>query len=172
MTSTTTTREAVNHPPHYGGGDNPYEHIKVCRAWGLNYELGNATKYICRAGKKSENPIEDLKKAAWYIKAEIERLEEAKPKINLDIDISVSPQNKQIIIDLIEESVKEISEMRGKALPTDITGDKMVLLNCATCGGACTIKDADGIARTCLACRGTGQPDQGDQPTAASLHPG
>jgi len=67
--------ELVNHPAHYGGGDNPYEHIKVCDAWGLNYRLGNATKYICRAGKKSPNAIEDLKKALWYIQSEIERLE-------------------------------------------------------------------------------------------------
>lgn len=67
-----TTTEAVNHPAHYGGGDNPYEHIKVSRAWGLNYELGNATKYICRAGKKND-AIEDLKKAAWYVHAEIQR---------------------------------------------------------------------------------------------------
>lgn len=66
-------REAVNHPPHYGG-DTTYEHIKVVRAWGLNYELGNATKYICRAGKKDQSKtLEDLEKAVWYLQAEIER---------------------------------------------------------------------------------------------------
>jgi hypothetical protein len=67
--------EAVDHPAHYGGADNVYEHIKVCDAWGLNYRLGNATKYIARAGKKTENPIEDLRKAVWYLNSEIERLE-------------------------------------------------------------------------------------------------
>lgn len=67
--------EKVDHPIHYGGKESPYEHIKVCDAWGLNYRLGNATKYICRAGKKSPNAIEDLKKALWYIQSEIERLE-------------------------------------------------------------------------------------------------
>jgi hypothetical protein len=67
--------EIVNHPTHYGGGDNPYEHIKVCDAWGLNYRLGNATKYICRAGKKTPDTLTDLKKALWYIQSEIERLE-------------------------------------------------------------------------------------------------
>lgn len=67
-------KETVNHPAHYGGGENPYEHIKVVRAWGLNYELGNATKYICRAGKKNaETDIEDLEKARWYLDAEIQR---------------------------------------------------------------------------------------------------
>jgi hypothetical protein len=69
------TREAVDHPAHYGGADNVYEHIKVCDAWGLNYRLGNATKYIARAGKKTENPLEDLKKARWYLDSEIKRLE-------------------------------------------------------------------------------------------------
>ena len=67
--------EAVDHPLHYGGKDNLYEHIKVADAWGLNYRLGNATKYIARAGKKTANPIEDLKKARWYLDSEIQRLE-------------------------------------------------------------------------------------------------
>lgn len=65
--------ETVDHPSHYGG-DTTYEHIKVVHAWGLNYELGNATKYICRAGKKDQSKaVEDLEKAAWYLRAEIER---------------------------------------------------------------------------------------------------
>lgn len=68
-------KETVDHPAHYGGADNPYEHIKVADAWGLNYRLGNATKYIARAGKKTDNPIEDLKKARWYLDSEIQRLE-------------------------------------------------------------------------------------------------
>lgn len=67
-------KETVNHPTHYGG-DTVYEHIKVVEAWGLNYALGNATKYIARAGKKTENAVEDLRKAIWYIQHEIERLE-------------------------------------------------------------------------------------------------
>src|SRR5215211_4284522 len=63
-------REAIDHPAHYGG-DSLYEHIKVVEAWGLGYALGNATKYIARAGKKTENPVEDLKKARWYLDWEI-----------------------------------------------------------------------------------------------------
>lgn len=64
---------AVDHPPHYGGDNNPYEAIKVIEAWGLGFCLGNAIKYISRAGKKG-NRIEDLKKAAWYINREIEKV--------------------------------------------------------------------------------------------------
>jgi len=59
--------EKVNHPDHYGGESNPYEAIKVIEAWDLNFHLGNVVKYISRAGKKSKNSVEDLKKAEWYL---------------------------------------------------------------------------------------------------------
>lgn len=62
---------AVNHPAHYGGADNPYEAIKVIEAWGLGFCLGNAAKYIARAGKKGD-AIEDLEKARWYLDREIQ----------------------------------------------------------------------------------------------------
>lgn len=65
-------KEAVNHPQHYGGADNPYEAIKVIEAWSLGFNLGNAVKYIARAGRKGDR-LEDLKKAAWYLNREIER---------------------------------------------------------------------------------------------------
>ena len=44
----------VEHPAHYGGENNPYEAIKVIEAWSLNFNLGNAVKYISRAGKKGD----------------------------------------------------------------------------------------------------------------------
>jgi hypothetical protein len=61
---------AVDHPAHYGGADNPYEAIKVIEAWDLGFNLGNAVKYVSRAGKKGD-AIEDLRKAAWYLEREI-----------------------------------------------------------------------------------------------------
>lgn len=68
--------EAVNHPPHYGGEDNPYEAIKVILAWGLGFCLGNTVKYVARAGKKDPaKRLEDLKKARWYLDREITELE-------------------------------------------------------------------------------------------------
>lgn len=66
--------DMINHPPHYLKGDPTYETIKVIEAWGLDFCLGNAIKYISRAGKKGD-AVEDLKKARWYLTREIERLE-------------------------------------------------------------------------------------------------
>jgi len=72
--------ERGDHPAHYGGAESRYEHVKVCRAWKLDQLafLYNCTKYICRAasGKhKKVKQLEDLKKAQWYLSAEIERRE-------------------------------------------------------------------------------------------------
>tara|TARA_R110000824_G_scaffold112198_2_gene261279 strand:- start:360 stop:620 length:261 start_codon:yes stop_codon:yes gene_type:complete len=65
--------EKVNHPSHYGGEENLYEAIKVIESWDLGFNLGNAVKYISRAGKKI-NKLEDLEKASWYINREINKL--------------------------------------------------------------------------------------------------
>ena len=59
-------------PKYYGGEDNVYEAIKVIEAWQLGFCLGNVLKYIARAGKKTENRQEDLKKALWYLQREID----------------------------------------------------------------------------------------------------
>ena len=66
--------EHINHPAHYGGQDNPYEAIKVIEAWDLGFSLGNAVKYIARAGKKNaDTREEDLRKAIWYLERELGR---------------------------------------------------------------------------------------------------
>lgn len=63
--------DAVNHPPHYGTIPS-VECIDVVRH--MNFNRGNAIKYIWRAGSKG-NEIEDLRKAIWYLENEIKRLE-------------------------------------------------------------------------------------------------
>ena len=70
------THDPVNRPSHYAEG-RQYEPIAVIEDWQLNYRLGNAVKYISRAGRKN-NAIEDLRKAVWYIEREIETLEGAR----------------------------------------------------------------------------------------------
>jgi len=67
----------VDHPQHYGGGDNVYEAIKVIEAWDLGFNLGNTVKYIARCGKKDDE-LQELKKASWYLQREIAKLENAK----------------------------------------------------------------------------------------------
>lgn len=66
--------DAVNHPSHYTDGG--IETIDFIEAKKLPYHLGNAVKYISRAGKKDQNKtIEDLQKAEWYIERYIKVLE-------------------------------------------------------------------------------------------------
>ena len=74
-------KELINHPSHYGGVNNPYEAIKVIRAWDLSFTLGNTVKYISRAGKKDGNSmLQDLKKALWYLNDEIMEIEKNNKK--------------------------------------------------------------------------------------------
>jgi hypothetical protein len=50
----------------------------VTIAEAFNFNLGNCIKYIWRAGLKSQDPVEDLKKAAQYIKFEIARIQRSR----------------------------------------------------------------------------------------------
>jgi hypothetical protein len=70
---TELTKEMVNHPAHYGG-DNPLEVIKIIDHYKLPFSLGNTIKYVLRSDSKG-NKLEDLKKAAWYLQHEINKLE-------------------------------------------------------------------------------------------------
>ena len=64
----------VNHPSHYTSGK--IEVIDFIEDKELGFHLGNAVKYISRAGRKNPDKIvEDLQKAVWYINREIGRLE-------------------------------------------------------------------------------------------------
>jgi len=63
--------EGVDHPTHYRS-DSGLEAIDVIEAWGLGFNLGNALKYIARAGLKNpETMKQDLEKALWYLKREL-----------------------------------------------------------------------------------------------------
>ncbi len=67
------TNDAVNHPSHYT--DGKIEVIDYIEDKKLGYHLGNAVKYISRAGKKDPSKtVEDLRKAIWYLQREIDRL--------------------------------------------------------------------------------------------------
>lgn len=62
--------DSVNHPAHYTFGR--YEVIDVIEDWGLDYHIGNAVKYLARAGRKDPaKELEDMEKAQWYLERAI-----------------------------------------------------------------------------------------------------
>ncbi len=64
--------DPVHHPKHYTSHPSGIECIDVTRH--MNFNRGNAVKYIWRAGEKGP-AVEDLKKSIWYLQDEIRRLE-------------------------------------------------------------------------------------------------
>lgn len=58
------SHDAVHHPDHYTAGG--IECIDYIEAKDLGYHLGNAVKYISRAGLKG-NKLQDIEKAIWYL---------------------------------------------------------------------------------------------------------
>ncbi|MFI9202613.1 DUF3310 domain-containing protein [Streptomyces sp. NPDC053048] len=69
-----TVGDSVSQPSHYTWLPNGVEVIDLTEH--LNFNRGNAVKYIARAGKKDPSAeLEDLRKARWYVNREIERIE-------------------------------------------------------------------------------------------------
>lgn len=67
------SNDMVNHPAHYTDGN--IEVIDFIEDKNLGFCLGNAVKYIARAGKKDpDKEVEDLQKAVWYINRRIKEL--------------------------------------------------------------------------------------------------
>lgn len=88
MKNTDNTKDLVNHPPHYTWLKElcGIEVIDITRH--MNFNLGNAIKYILRAGHKTEEgysnidkTVQDLEKAAWYINDEIHRIQQSKESL-------------------------------------------------------------------------------------------
>ena len=57
----------VPHSPHYNGT----EVLDLIESYGLGFNLGNAIKYVARAGRKGER-ASDLQKALFYIQRELD----------------------------------------------------------------------------------------------------
>lgn len=71
--------DQVNHPKHYTSDPSGIECIDITRH--RNFNIGNAIKYLWRAGLKEDKDrklidkqVEDLNKAIWYLVDEIHRL--------------------------------------------------------------------------------------------------
>lgn len=67
--------DQVNHPSHYQC--DGFEVIDIIEKFELGFNLGNVIKYILRSDKKDDT-IQDLEKAIWYLKREIEKLRSKK----------------------------------------------------------------------------------------------
>lgn len=66
--------ERVDHPRHYNSHPSGVECIDIAEH--LSFNVGNAMKYLWRAGLKPEaDVVDDLHKARWYIEREVTRLE-------------------------------------------------------------------------------------------------
>ena len=66
--------DPVNHPSHYTDHPSGVECITVTEH--MNFNIGNAIKYLWRVGMK-DAAVVDLQKAAWYIQREINRIDGA-----------------------------------------------------------------------------------------------
>lgn len=74
-----TKNDTVDHPSHYNRHPSGVECIDIVETFTFN--IGNAMKYLWRAGLKSGDRIEDLRKAVWYVNREIQRLEKEPAKV-------------------------------------------------------------------------------------------
>lgn len=71
--SAPVAHDPINHPKHYTSHPSGIETIEITRH--MNFNRGNAVKYLMRAGLKDPaKEVEDLQKAAWYIQDEIKRI--------------------------------------------------------------------------------------------------
>ena len=72
--------DAIEHPAYYTQGIECMDYIE---SHALNYARGNVIKYMTRAGLKDKSKeAEDLKKAEWYLRREISRVEREGGKQN------------------------------------------------------------------------------------------
>lgn len=63
--------DSIDHPPHYNASPSGVECIDVVEH--MTFNIGNAVKYLWRAGLKGDLR-EDLKKARWYIDRELQKI--------------------------------------------------------------------------------------------------
>lgn len=137
MSEKTNYHDPVNHPAHYT--DGKYETIDYIEQEGFGFHLGNAVKYISRAGKKDpEKKIEDLKKAVWYIDRAMEAWNKCYLKKTMDSSRynDDKPDSKILIGDyLYDKGITEFELQQaliyldGVRSMEDLSLAKMYLMN-------------------------------------------
>lgn len=119
----TNTEDMVNSPKHYTGYSMVVEPIIICKE--LSFCIGNAVKYIVRAGLKGapEKELEDFKKAGYYIAAGAEDSVPEAAVQAFDIVKKAFPEDKRRVIELLlnEDTMdayvkvnKKIKELENK----------------------------------------------------------
>lgn len=95
--------DAVNRPAHYT--DGKIEVIDFIEDKGLNFHRGNAVKYIARAGKKNpKKEAEDLRKAAWYLNREIDRITPTEAKE------AQKEEQRAELVELLREALRCVAD--------------------------------------------------------------
>lgn len=124
-------------PGYYGGEHNPYEVVKIIRAWGLGFELGNVLKYIRRAGDKDSMVLRDLKKAQTYLDMYIKFLEPAEPDpnqplmtkdeikdaLNKTVSIPLSPKGEYALAVAIAKSGGDVRPLNNFSMKLSVDND-------------------------------------------------
>lgn len=112
---------SVNNPKHYNTGNIEVIDYIEDQGWGVGFCLGNAIKYISRAGKKdASKTIEDLEKAEWYLRRAIEVLraeEQGRPSVpSQDVAAPGDSKDEGVYIETPEEAEAwKIMSVRGNA---------------------------------------------------------
>ena len=128
------TFDPVQNPSHYTAG-REFETIDVIEDWGLGFHLGNAVKYISRAGRKDPDKLgQDISKAIWYLERYQDMCTEQKRKrVQTDLEQFASegtysilttpgglrsPQSRRA--DVVEDAQEEVEFHALGDLPSSI----------------------------------------------------
>jgi len=112
--------DVVERPKHYNSHPSGLEAIDICEH--LSFNLGNAVKYLWRAGQKGDL-IEDLEKALWYIKREYELLD-LEGEIGTSDNTGRSPAMTKLIVRVL---MRKVIASDPESLLAEIFNDSIVL---------------------------------------------
>ena len=113
--------DTVDHPPHYNKHPSGVECVDIVEH--MLFNVGNAIKYLWRSDHK-DDALEDLRKAAWYVQREIERLEKQAGISASSVEYvkTVEPENARCYIDEYFNDVEETEAIVFDGLDAAILG--------------------------------------------------
>ena len=110
------SHDPVNNPSHYTSHPSGIEAIQVTEH--MNFCIGNAIKYLWRAGLKTEEgidarakQIQDMEKAVWYVKREIERISSNEQRVSEGVLESAPAQSSDEVHRTHESSDNVVEEL-------------------------------------------------------------